>query len=362
MPLKVMVSSVRRGLADVRDAVRPLLDVLGYESIRFEDLTAQPVPPRAVCVDAVDRCDIYLLLLGEHYGDPTPDSGLAPTAEEWAIARARGKPIVAFRKEGMAPEPRQAEFIAEVETYATGVFRGTFNDVDDLLGKLRDPLAAAAATLQPMRPRRLASPVAIAWRRLDRLTGATGGVTLETHVVPIGDPDPLRPGSFAELSRSLARAGRDHGLFGEGDALQLPTTETGVAAEVDRTSRRPPAGLAVATGRTVTVWEALPSQMGGTAFDEAAVRSRVARDIRLAAAVDLLAAEEATVAIGFDRVAMLGRATGPNSMEYPFFARGGEPVRVEPVDAFPTVALPRIADEIAADLVSRLVLRLQSGR
>lgn len=46
--LKVMVSSVRLGLADVRDAVRPLLVVLGYEPIRFEDLTPLPVPPRAV--------------------------------------------------------------------------------------------------------------------------------------------------------------------------------------------------------------------------------------------------------------------------------------------------------------------------
>ena len=103
-------------------------------------------------------------------------------------------------------------------------------------------------------------------------------------------------------------------------------------------------------------------QLVGTPFDEAVLRQRIARDIRLAADLDLLVTDELGVAIGLDRVSMLGRVIGPTSMEYPFFGRGDEPMRIEPEDAFPMAALPRIADEVAGDLVSRLVLRLEARK
>lgn len=358
MPFKVMVSSVRLGLAEARDAARPLLEVLGYQPIRFEDITPQPVPSRAVCVDAVNRFDIYLLLLGESYGEPTPDSGLAPTEEEWTVARANGKLIVVFKKAGMTPEPRQAEFIARVESYATGVFRGTFENTADLLGQLRDAMAAAGAALQPMRARPLVTPLTVPWRQGDRFMTGGGGVRLETYLVPVADLDPLRAGSFAELPRRLARAGRDHGLFDEGEALRFLTTEATVAAEAEATGRRPSAGVEVSSRREITVWEALPTQMGGTPFDADVVRSRIARDVRIAAGLNLLTGEEAAVAIALDRLTMLGRATSPTSMEFPFFGRADEPVRLEPTDAVPTAALARVADDIAGELLSRLVLRL----
>jgi hypothetical protein len=362
MRLKVMISSVRRGLAQERDSLRPVMEILGYDPIRFEDFTPASVPSRAVCIDAVDRCDIYLLLLGELYGDPMPDTGLAPTAEEWKVARGHGKPVVTFKKTGVTAEPRQAEFIGEVEAYSTGIFRGTFTDTADLLGKLKEPLAAAAATLQPMRARRLTESVAVPWRGEDRLYGGTLGVVLETHVVPIGTVDPLRAASFPELTRRLARAGRDSALFDEGEALNFPVTETSVAAEARADGRRREAGLSVTTDRSVTVWEALPSQIGGAIFDEAQIRTRIARDLRLGGGLEVLTSSEATVAIGLNRVNMLGRATGPNSMTYPFVGTSQGPLHLEPIDAIPIGALARIADEVAAELVSRLVLRLNSRR
>jgi hypothetical protein len=263
-----------------------------------------------------------------------------------------------FKKRGVTPEPRQAAFIAEVEDYATGVFRGTFASTADLLGRLRDPLAAAAATIQPMRVRRMTSHVTAPWRMRDRFGQTTGGVTLETHVIPVGDVEPLRTTTFSELSRRLARVGRNHGLFDEGEALRFPTTEASVSAEVEATGRRYSAGVSISVHRAVSVWEALPSVMGGTPFDEAVLRDRIASCIRLAADLDLVLSEEAAVGIGIDRPSMLGRITGPNSMEYPFFGRGDEPIRMEPEDAYATSALARIADEVAADLVSRLGLRL----
>ncbi len=54
----------------------------------------------------VEDSDIYLLILGEEYGEPMPGTGLAPTEEEWTVARNLGKPTVVFKKFGDEPRPR----------------------------------------------------------------------------------------------------------------------------------------------------------------------------------------------------------------------------------------------------------------
>lgn len=360
MALTVMISSVRRGgLGPVRDAVRPLIDALGYRPIRFEDQTAQPVPSRAVCVEMVKQSDIYLLLLGAEYGDPVPDSGRAPTAEEWAIARYEGKPAVVFVQENIEPELLQKEFIREVESYSSGVFRGTFSDTADLLGKLKEALATAAATIQPMRPRRLGNPIAVPWLKDDLGLGHRIGVMLETHVLPVGDTDPIRASSFGEVSRRLARGGRDQGLFSETDPVVFETDELGVAAQIDLGDRRAQAGVRVTTGRVLTIWEELPREILGTVYDEAQVSNRLSRDVRLAAALGLLLSDEVAIAIGLDRADLLGAVTGPNSMTFPFMASGRGPVRLDPTEAYDSDGLARIAPELGVEIAARLTLRLR---
>lgn len=91
------------------------------------------------------------------------------------------------------------------------------------------------------------------------------------------------------------------------------------------------------------------------------MRTCVARDLRLAAGVGLLSSEEAAIAIGFGRVDMLGIANGPDSMTYPFMGRGAA-VRVEPTEAVPVRALASAADELAGELVTRLLLVLRDAR
>lgn len=355
-----MISSVRRGgLGPVRDAVRPLVDALGYVPIRFEDQTTQPVPSRAVCVDMVKGSDVYLLLLGAAYGDPMPDTGLAPTSEEWTVARSEGKPIVAFKQAAITPDARQADFIREVDAYQTGVFRGTFSDTGELLGKLKEALAAAAATIQPMRPRRLTEAVAVPWRLEDRGFGRVGGVILETHVVPIGAVEPLRASASRETSRRLARAGRDSDLFEEGDPLAFPISEHTVAAEADASGRRPEAGVSITSERAITVWEALPTEVLGAVYDEVQIVGRVTRDLRLAAGLELLSCDEVAVAIGLNKIDMLGQVTGPTSMTFPFIGSAVGPVRLEPAEAYSTASLARVAPELGTELAARLTLRLQ---
>lgn len=359
MGLKVMISSVRRGgLGPVRDAVAPVLEILGYEPVRFETVTARPVPSRTVCIEMVHQCDVYLLLLGAEYGEPVPDSGIAPTEEEWTVARNLGKPIVVFRQLDTSPDGRQTAFIRAVEDYHTGVFRETFRDTADLLSKLKPALAAATDALQPMSPRKLAAAVEAPWRSSEGTPGwANPG--LETHFLPVGADELLGQRVLRQMPSELARLGRQGGLFDEGEALTLAATEDVASAMTGSRQRQPAAGISIRSDGGVSIWQALPRQALGASYEEVAIAHRVARDIRLVAGSQLLHAPEVAVAIGLTGIAMLGQQAGSNSMTFPFMGRADSDARVAAREAFRSEALARIADELGAELAARLTSRLR---
>lgn len=358
MPMRVMVSSVRHGLGDARDALRPVITILGYTPVRFEDFAAQPVPPRAVCVEAITGSDIYLLLLGQYYGERMSDTGLAPTAEEWTVARSLGKPIVVFKQAGIDPEPAQREFIAEVESYTTGVFRDTFGSTAELLEKLPEALRAASRSLQPLRPRQLEQPIAVAWREDDRGWMGGGGTVLETHLVPAASAERFRAGDLQELADRVARSARDSGLFEEREPLDVEVTEAHVEVRLDRRSSHEDRGVRVLTNRSVMVWRTMRSEMGATIYDEAEFAALIADDIRTMAQIGVIVTDEVAFGIGLSRIDMLARRTGPSSWEHPFFGRGNGPAHIEPNEAVSATSLTRTAPEIAGELVARLSLRL----
>lgn len=234
MALKVMLSSVVRGLADVRDAVAPVIKILRYDVIRFETVVKTPVPPRATCVEMVENSDMYLLILGEEYGDPMPGTGLAPTEEEWTVARNLGKPTVVFKKSGMTPGPAQAAFIKKVEDYETGVWRHSFTDTADLISQLEGALATAAEALQPAAPTPLASPVSVPWLQSASGIFTGAGTVLETHALPVGGTAALPAATFGDLKRIISTVGQDDGIFEVGQAIDFTVSETAVIAQASR--------------------------------------------------------------------------------------------------------------------------------
>jgi hypothetical protein len=160
----VFISSVRRGLESERDYLPSLLQATGHEPRRFEDFSAQPSPSRDACLAGVEAADVYLLLLGEHYGEPLPDTGKAPTEEECTVAKRRGIPILVFRKTGIGPDDRQRDFIARVGNYRQGRFWKEFGENSQLavvvLGALRDVAAEAA----PLRWEPIDTEPTVRWR------------------------------------------------------------------------------------------------------------------------------------------------------------------------------------------------------
>ena len=129
--MKIFISSLIGGFGPFRAAARRAVETLRHTPVMAEDFGAVPSSPQVACLQGVRQSDIIALVLGEGYGPVQPGSGLSATHEEYREARGT-KQVLAFVQQGVAPEPRQAEFIAEVQGWEGGLFRGGFADAEEL--------------------------------------------------------------------------------------------------------------------------------------------------------------------------------------------------------------------------------------
>lgn len=124
--MKVFLSSLILGFEAYREAAADAITSLGYEVLRAEDFPAQAQTPQRVCLGSVREADAVVLILGDRYG-ATQESGLSATHEEYREARAT-RPILAFVHDGLDREPRQRDFLKEVESWVGGTLRTGFTD------------------------------------------------------------------------------------------------------------------------------------------------------------------------------------------------------------------------------------------
>lgn len=360
---KVFISSVRRGLEEERDSVPALISAIGHMPRRFEDFTAQPRPSRDACLAGVGEADVYLLLLGAHYGDPLPDSGLAPTEEEWTVAKRRGIPIVVFRKDSIEPEATQAEFMRRVEDYVTGRFRDTFSSTNELLPKVAAILRSLELAAEPLEWVPLDEPVPIDWVITEQQLRYVGvGPTLELHLVPLDVSSRFPAARLEALPERLARVGREHGLFSAADALDLRADE--VAAIALRASGREivSAGLAVRRNQTVSAWEELRRDSMGAILDRGDVAARLARLLRVATEVLTSQASSVAIAVGVGPTQSLseGDISDLGRRRSSTMDMRDRLIHVDAEESVPTSALRPAADEIAEELSTRLMMRFRA--
>lgn len=129
--MKVFISSLIAGFGAQRQAAKLGVTTLRHEPIMAEDFGALPTSPQIACLQGLRQSDMVVLVLGDSYGSVQPGSGLSATHEEYREAR-QTKPVLAFVQQGVTPDPQQAAFIAEVQGWEGGLFRGGFNDPADL--------------------------------------------------------------------------------------------------------------------------------------------------------------------------------------------------------------------------------------
>lgn len=361
MPAKtVFISSVRRGLEEERDSAPALISAIGHIPRRFEDFTAQPRPSRDTCLAGVEEADVYLLLLGPHYGDLLPDSGFSPTEEEWRVAKRRGIPIVVFRQLEVEMDAAQAEFVRRVEDYVTGRFRKTFGTSSELLPKIAAVLRALDQEAEALEWTPLDEPVAIDWVIAEHQQPYLGvGPTMELHIVPVDRPTRIPAARLEAIPEQIARAGREHDLFSAGDALDLRANET--SAIGSRSSGRDvaSAGLAVHSDQVVTAWEELPRDSMGAILDRGDVESRLARLLRVGTEMLNPNSSRVGIAVGVGPTQNLseGDIRDLGRRNSSTMDMGDRLVRVDAEDAVPASTLRPAADEIAAELATRLLMR-----
>jgi len=129
--MKIFISSLIAGFGAERQAAKLGVTTLRHEPIMAEDFGVLSTSPQIACLQGMRQSDIVVLVLGDSYGAVQPGSGLSATHEEYREAR-QTKPVLAFVQQGVTPDPQQAAFIAEVQGWEGGLFRGGFNDPVDL--------------------------------------------------------------------------------------------------------------------------------------------------------------------------------------------------------------------------------------
>jgi len=100
MKQSIFISSVQKELAEERRALKRYIlgdALLGrfFDVFLFEDMPAADRRADKVYLDQVDRCDVYLGLLGNEYRYED-DQGVSPTEREFDRATAAGKQRLIF--------------------------------------------------------------------------------------------------------------------------------------------------------------------------------------------------------------------------------------------------------------------------
>lgn len=128
---KVFISSVISGLEGCRAAAKKAVEMTYNHPVMCETFGARPNDPETACLSEVEKCDVFILILGERYGFVPENDTVSVTHREFLTAKETGRPILVFVQSG-EKEPRQEEFCQAVEKYSGGHFRAEFSTAEEL--------------------------------------------------------------------------------------------------------------------------------------------------------------------------------------------------------------------------------------
>jgi hypothetical protein len=367
--MKVMISSVRRGLEAERDALPGLILALGHQPVRFEDFGAQPHPSREACLRAVHESEVYLLLLGPHYGHVFPETGQSATHDEFVAAQAKGIPRIVLKKTGIGFDADQDEFVKLVGDYGTGVFYDTFTDAADIQVKVVRALRQVQDQPTSLEFVPLPSPVTVEWRRDWPTTAAGTGLTacLEVHILPVPStrlsgramdesggqlPISLRASAAVPAEAGLESAREPSGAV----VVRLPETRRRFD-QIDKGSLR---GVRLAPSSQFSLWYTLPrGRLPLAVLDPDDLTARITEALRLTGRMQVIKGSHVAIAVGIDPASLttIGSVSELATQTSATYAGSGrlERVHLQPDEAATIAALDSGAAEIARSTARRLV-------
>lgn len=225
--MRIFISSVISGFERERAAAVAAVRALRHTPIMAEDFEVSPTSPQAKCLAGVRGADAMILLLGERYG-ARQAFGFSATHEEFHEARERC-PVLSFVQSEVTPEPAQAEFIREVQDWASGGFTGSFSTPESL----QMALVGALHAWELSQARGGPNPQEMVERALAILPKEQRGYhtgTTRLALAIAGGPrqEVLRPSQIEDTS--LARDLHQTALFGPSPVF---AGESGVSRELE---------------------------------------------------------------------------------------------------------------------------------
>jgi ATP-dependent DNA helicase RecG len=141
--LRTFVSSVQKELEDERLIVQNLVSTdpflsAHYVPVLFEFEPASPGKALETCLESLDGCNVYLLIVGIEYG--TPLNGLSITHAEYRRAKERKLPILAFIKGERSAKREEGTSKLLTELDADGPKYKRFGNVIELQKEVRSAL------------------------------------------------------------------------------------------------------------------------------------------------------------------------------------------------------------------------------
>ncbi len=142
-PYLIFVSSTQKELQKERIAVREFIrksDLLDdyFDVFLFEKTPARDKAAEREYLKKVEKCDIYLGILGNEYGVPGTD-GLSPVEREFCRATEKGKERLIYIK-GKADSGREEKMRSFIKRISAKLIRKRFKDTAELLEEVNRSL------------------------------------------------------------------------------------------------------------------------------------------------------------------------------------------------------------------------------
>ena len=166
---RVFISSTYYDMRHVRNAVKDFIESLGFEPVlseQFDVFYQHGKSAQESCLDEINKCDMYILIIGTQYGSIFPNDTLSITHREYREAIQVKLPIFAFVdtyayneykvfcenrnnphmdaskiQYASVREPQVFEFISEVESRTTDNALICFDQIAEIVDCLRKQVA-----------------------------------------------------------------------------------------------------------------------------------------------------------------------------------------------------------------------------
>ena len=143
---KIFISSVIGDFESFRKVAKQAVELTGHQSIMSEQFGARAYSSEVACNLEVEQSDIYMLIMGERYGNKTPE-GISVTHAEHQTTLATNKPVLTFIQ-NIEMEPGQQAFKLEVENFQQGFNRAGFSSPEELKDEIIKALIQHGAMRQ----------------------------------------------------------------------------------------------------------------------------------------------------------------------------------------------------------------------